>query len=254
MFDTHSHLFDDEFNNDRDLCIKRAKDNKVMKCMLVGYSHEANLKAYNLTKQDPKFFYNSARIHPSEISLNLKNDIKILEEFIKEHKVYAIGEIGLDYHYGKDDKENQKEYFIAQMKLAAKYKLPVIIHSRDAIEDTYNILKMFPDVKGIMHCYSSSWEMAKEFIKLGYYIALGGVVTFKNAKNAKEVAKNIAIDKLLIETDCPYLAPTPYRGKRNETAYIYYTCEEIAKIRNEDFSFIDEQTSKNARKIFNLED
>ena len=254
MFDTHSHLFETVFENDIEECILRAKNNNVLKCMLVGFSFETNVKAYNLAKLHPEFFYNSAGIHPSEVGSDLEGDLNKLEEFINTHKVYAIGEIGLDYYWVKDNKEIQKAYFISQMNLAYKYNLPVIIHMRDATMDTYEILKEYKGkVRGIMHCYSGSYEMALRFIDLGFYISIGGPVTFKNAKEPKEVAKNIPLDKLLIETDCPYLAPTPYRGQRNETSYVALVLREIASLRNMDEAKLDEITTSNAYNIFGLE-
>lgn len=255
MFDSHSHLFEEEFEEDLEECIKRARQNKVKKCMLVGYSHSSNQKAFELASKHPDFFYNSCGIHPSEVRHHLQEDMKLLEDFIQTHKVYALGEIGLDYHYENSKPELQKQYFEAQMILAKKYSLPVIIHSRDSIEDTYEVLKKFKNqVVGVMHCYSSSYEMALKFMDLGYYISLGGPVTFKNAKVPKKVAKEIPLQRLLIETDSPYLAPTPFRGKRNETGNVIYVAEEIAKLRNIDIQSLCNVTMQNTYRLFNLEE
>ena len=252
IFDTHSHLFSEEFDNDREACVERCMALN-MKLMLVGYSHAGNEKAFNMAQQSDNF-YCSAGIHPDQASEKYLEDISRLEEFLDTHKVNALGEIGLDYHY--DDgpkKEYQIPLFKLQMELAIKYKLPVIIHTRDAWLDTLNILKPYAGkVTCIMHCYSGSLEMALEFIKMGFYIAIGGAVTFKNSKEIKRVCANIDLDRMLIETDCPYITPTPYRGKRNESSYIIYTIDEIAKIRGLSQLEIENITYNNACKAFNL--
>ena len=254
MIDTHSHLFDESFQNDIEECIQRCRLAHVNKILLVGFSHQTNQLVQEYASKY-EIFYPTAGLHPSEASLNYRNDLDELEQFIKQHKVYAIGECGLDYHYGKENIEEQKELFKGQIELSIQYHLPLIIHMRDATQDTYEMLKKYAGkIFGVMHCYSGSLEMAKEFIKLGFYISLGGPVTFKNAKESKRVAEHIVLDKLLVETDCPYLAPTPYRGQRNESSYVKYVIEEIAAIRNMEFSKIEEITERNAIKLFNLED
>ena len=253
MIDTHSHLFADEFKNDLDQCILRAKSNEVNKIILVGFSFETNKRAQEMAKEE-KIFFPTCGLHPSEANNNYKEDLEKLENFIQNNKVYAIGECGLDYHYGKENIKEQKELFIGQLELAYKYNLPVIVHMRDATADTYEILKKYTGkIRGLMHCYSGYLEMAKEFIKIGFYISLGGPVTFKNAKETKKIAAEIDLSKLLIETDCPYLAPTPYRGTRNESSYVKIVAEEIAKIRNISLEEVDSQTTKNAIELFNLE-
>ena len=252
MIDTHSHLFEDEFKDDLEQCIDRAKKNNIDKIILVGFSHDTNIKAQNLAKTN-NLFYPTAGLHPSEANKNYLNDFNKLVDFIDNNKIYAIGECGLDYHWDITYKEEQKALFKLQIELAIKKDLPIIIHMRDATKDTYDILKEYNGkVKGVMHCYSGSYEMAKEFIKLGLYISLGGPVTFKNAKEPKEVAKNIPIDKLLIETDCPYLAPVPKRGTRNESSYVKYVCEAIAEIRGIDAYEIEKQTQINAERLFKI--
>lgn len=253
MIDTHSHLFSEEFNNDLDECILRAKEKNVSKILLVGFSRDTNQEAYNLSKKYD-IFYPTAGVHPSEANDDIDKNLKDLEEFILNHKVYAIGECGLDYYWVKDNKEEQKKLFKGQCDLAVKYDLPIIIHARDAIEDTYNILNEYNGkLKGVMHCYSGSYEMALRFIKLGFYISLGGPVTFKNAKEPKRVAELIPLDRLLIETDSPYLAPTPYRGKRNESSYVSLVLEEIARIRNMDKDELEKITEANSISLFKLE-
>lgn len=252
MIDSHSHLFDKAFDEDREQAIQRAKENGVNKIVLVGFSHETNEKSFQMSLKDP-IFYPTAGIHPSEASEKYKEDIVKLDNFISSHKVYALGECGLDYYWVKDNKEIQKELFIEQIKLAIKYRLPLIVHMRDASLDTFNILKEYKgQIKGVMHCYSGSYEMALEFIKIGFYISLGGPVTFKNAQVPKEVAKKIPLERLLIETDCPYLAPTPYRGKRNESAYVKNVLEEIANIRGLDIKTLEIILERNTNELFNL--
>ncbi len=252
MIDTHSHLFEEQFSNDLEDCIKRCYDNNINNVILVGFSKETNQKAYDLSLQYP-IFKPTAGIHPSEANSDYLEYIEYLKRFIKEHKVYAIGECGLDYYWTKENMEYQKKVFIAQIELAIEFDLPIIIHMRDATKDTYEILKEYKGkLKGVMHCYSGSLEMAREFINLGLYISLGGPVTFKNAKDPKLVAENIDINKLLIETDCPYLAPTPYRGKRNESSYVYNVALEISKIRNLSIEEVDEITTKNAKELFRI--
>lgn len=254
MIDTHSHMFEESFQEDIVACLKRCEQENVNKIILVGFSHLTN----NLAQQYANMyslFYPTAGLHPSEASLNYKDDLKQLEQFIQNHKVYAIGECGLDYHYGKDNQEEQKQLFRGQIELSIKYHLPLIIHMRDATQDTFEMLKDYSGkVYGVMHCYSGSLEMAKEFIKLGFYISLGGPVTFKNAKESKRIAEEIDLNRLLVETDCPYLAPTPYRGQRNESSFVKYVVLEIAKLKNIEFEKVENITEENAKRLFNLED
>ena len=250
MIDTHSHLFAEEFNDDVNKCIIRAKENGIEKIILVGFSYETNKKAYELAKEYD-IFLPTAGIHPSEVDSNYKDYLIYLDEYLKNHKVYAVGECGLDYYWDVPYKEEQKIVFYEQCKLAIKYNLPIIVHMREATQDTYEILKEFSGkLNGVMHCYSGSYEMAIEFMKLGLYISLGGPVTFKNARVPKEIAEKIDINKLLIETDCPYLAPTPFRGKRNESSYVKYVCEEIAKLRGLTVEEVEKITTDNAKKLF----
>ena len=251
MIDTHSHLFSEEFELDIDSCVERCKENNVNKIILVGFSDITNIKAQELAKKYD-IFYPTAGIHPEEANNDYLAKFNGLKEFVKNNKVYAIGECGLDYYWDITYKEEQKKLLMLQCELALELDLPIIIHMRDATKDTYDILKDYKGLRGVMHCYSGSYEMAKEFIKLGFYISLGGPVTFKNAKEPKLVAKEIPLDRLLIETDCPFLAPTPFRGKRNESSYVKYVCEEIAKIREMSVSDIERITEENAKNLFKI--
>lgn len=253
MIDSHCHIFSEEFLNDRVEVIKRAQNNHVSKIVLVGFSEKTNEEAYVLAKTQPGYFYPTCGLHPSEVTKNYEEDIKKLEEFIKTHKVYAIGECGLDYHYDTTYKEEQILAFRAQISLSIKYHLPLIIHSRDAINDTYNILKEYNEAYGVMHCYSGSAQMAKLFLDLGFYLSLGGPVTFKNARVPKEVAEMVPLDKLLIETDSPYLAPTPNRGKRNEPSFLPLVLEEISKIKGIEPNILEQRLDENTEKLFRLE-
>ena len=250
MIDTHSHLFDEAFKSDLDECIKRCKDNDVNKIILVGFSKENNHVAQELAKKYD-LFYPTAGIHPENV-LDLDDDMAYLEDFIKNNKVYAVGECGLDYHWRDDNKTLQKAEFRAQIELSIKYDLPLIIHSRDAIQDTYDILKEYKNVRGVMHCYSGSYEMALEFIKLGLYIGFDGPLTFKNSKEPKKILCEIPEDRILIETDCPYLTPEPFRGKRNESAYVKYVLYEVARLRNISIEEAERITSENACRLFGI--
>ena len=252
MIDTHCHLFDEEFDIDREDTIKRAIDSGVEKMILVGFSHKTNELAQEMAKKW-NVFYPTAGLHPSEASLNYLNDFLEFKSFVEKNKVYAIGECGLDYHWDITYKEEQKKLFRLQCEYAIEKDLPIIVHSRDAAQDTFDIIASYKGkLKGVMHCYSGSKELALEYVKLGFYISLGGPVTFKNAKEPKEVAKAVPLDLLLIETDCPYLAPTPMRGKRNESSYVKYVRDEIASLRGITIQEVEEATTRNAIRLFKI--
>lgn len=252
-FDTHVHLNSEKYE-DVDKIIANALENGVSRMVVVGYDLETSRKAVEIASNFD-FIYAAVGIHPSEVKMSNLSDLEAIEEMIVNKKVVAIGEIGLDYHWDKDNKEYQKRFFVEQIKLANKYELPLIIHSRDAVQDTYDVLLKNKNYyeKGIMHCYSYSLEMANKFIDLGFKIAFGGALTFLNSKENKEVVKNIDLEHLLIETDAPYLTPHPYRGKTNEPKYIYLVVEEMAKIKNVDKEKVAQITYENACKIFGIE-
>lgn len=251
MIDTHCHFNSEDFEKDLDEVIKNAINNNVNKLIIVGFDKKTNDKALEISNKY-SFCYPTCGIHPEEANNTTNEDFIALEERIKTGKYYAVGECGLDYYWISDNKERQKEIFRFQIELSIKYSLPLIIHLRDAFKDTLDILKEYPMAKGVMHGFSGSVESMNEFIKLGFYIALGGPVTFKNAVTPKEVAKAIPLDKLLLETDCPYLTPHPFRGKRNESAYVKIICEKIAELKELPFDVIDEATTNNAIKLFKL--
>ena len=251
--DTHAHIFDAQFDEDRIDVINRLIEAKIKKALVVGFSKETNVLALNLAKGHA-FLYPTAGLHPREANEITGSDILDLEKFINDNKVYAIGECGLDYYWVNDNKEKQKWLFTQQIKLAIKYDLPLIIHCRDAVGDVYEILKEYKGkLRFVMHCYSGSSEMAVEFVKLGGMISLGGPVTFKNAKAPKEVAKIVPLDRLLIETDCPYLAPHPNRGKRNEPSYVRLVLNEIATLREISADELEEVLDQNSINFFKLD-
>ena len=246
--DSHCHIIDEAFSDDFDEIIKRIEENNIERCMIVCcYDHEYD-KAIALAKKDSRFDV-AVGIHPSDVK-KLNDDIwnKFIE-YSNNPYVKAIGEIGLDYYWDKDNKDDQKDIFIKQIEIANKLNKPILVHSRDAMQDTFDIMKKYP-AKGVMHCYSGSREMAKEFMKLGYYLSLGGPVTYKNANEPKEVAKIIDNDKILIETDCPYLTPVPFRGKRNEPSYVVYTGKYISELRNVDEDVFKDQLVNNYDRLF----
>jgi TatD DNase family protein len=252
IFDSHAHYDDESFNEDREQLIEELKDNGVVGILNCGASLEGARASVKFTKQYD-FFYAAVGIHPEYADILNDDVIEELRSLAKESKVKAIGEIGLDYHYdGNPEKKVQKDAFIKQMKLAQELKLPVVIHDREAHEDTLNILKMFPEVIGVVHCFSGSVEFAKECIKLGYFIGFTGVVTFKNAKKAVEVAREIPMEKILLETDCPYMSPEPYRGKRNRSDYIEYIAMKIAEIKSETAINVKNQAILNTKKLFDI--
>ena len=207
IIDTHMHIFDERYDN-QDEIIKFALENNVKKMIVVGFDKESSLKALELSKKYD-FIYLSVGLHPSEVKKEEDKNLTWLTNILNNEKVISIGEIGLDYYWDKTFKEEQKHYFNRQIELAKEYNLPIIVHCRDAVQDCFDILKD-SNVKGVMHCYSGSLEMAREFTKRGYFLGIGGVVTFKNAVEIKKVVEDIDLRFLLSETDSPYLTPVPF--------------------------------------------
>ena len=250
MIDTHCHISCDYYS-DIDNLIDKIKTSGVECVITNGCNKKSNLEVLELVNNYDSI-YGAIGLHPTELSNNVDDDLKWVDEHINYDKIVALGEIGLDYHYPNYDKELQQYAFKKQLEIAEKYNKPVIVHSRDAIEDTYNILSQY-NVKGVIHSFSSSLEMAKKFIKLGYKIGVGGVVTFKNGKKIQEIVKNIDLKHILIETDSPYLSPEPLRGKRNEPKNVYYVAKKISEIKNLDISLVLEVTNNNAISQFDLD-
>lgn len=252
MFDTHVHLNDETLYLNIDKYIQEAQTNGVSNFLVVSWDLESSIKAIEISNKY-ECCHAAIGFHPCDARALENNDVlnKFLELFKTSSKIVAIGEIGLDYHWEKDEnnKELQRKWFKYQLNLARKLNLPVSIHSREATQDTYDILKEYKDIKIILHCYNESLEITKQYLKQNIYFAIGGVITFKNAKNLIDVVPQIPLDRLLIETDAPYLAPVPYRGKINEPKYIKETLLKISEILNIEFDKLDKFTSLNARKV-----
>jgi len=255
LFDSHAHIDGERFDQDREVVIKRAKDNGVHFIMNPGVDLESSKKAIALAEKY-EGIYAAVGYHPHEAKLMDDTLLQLLKSMANHEKVRAIGEIGLDYHYDHSPRKVQKEWFIKQLRLAKTLKLPVIIHDRDANADTLAILKKEEAFKNgvLMHCYSGSKELAMEYISLGAYISLAGPVTFKNAKKPKAVAKVVPLDRIMIETDAPYLTPEPNRGKRNESAYVEYVCNQIAEIKEISFDAVAKATTENAKQFFKIKE
>ncbi len=253
LIDTHCHLNSHKFKDNYEDVIKRALDNDVKVMIVVGFDHETNAKAIELAEKYP-FIYATVGFHPTDAKDIKEKDFEKLIPLLKHEKVVAIGECGLDFYWDKDHIEKQIKVFERQIELSLEYDLPLIIHMRDASEATYNVLSEYENLKGIMHCYSGSKEMSEMFVNLGLHISLGGPVTFKNGHKPKSVAEMVPLERLLVETDSPYLSPHPFRGKTNEPAKVKLIAEEIARIRNISYKEIARITSDNAIKLFGLKE
>lgn len=245
MIDSHAHIFKEYFNID-DL-IKILKRNNVLGVVNCATSFSDSKEVIESSKKYKNFLYAAIGIHPENID---ESNIEDIEKLINNNKIVAIGEIGLDYYWKKDNKEKQKEYFIKQIELAVKYNLPVIIHTRESIQDCYDILKKYK-VRGVIHCFSGSYEMAVNFLKLGFKLGIGGVLTFKNS-NLYKVIEKIDLKDILLETDSPYLSPEPNRGKQNNPSNLYFVAKKIAEIKETTIENVINQTTKNARELFDI--
>lgn len=250
IFDTHSHYDDTKFNPDREMVLDTLQSQGISLVVSCGCDIDTTQFNFDLS-QKYDYIYFAAGFHPENLDGANLDDLKIIEKFAKNSKCVAIGEIGLDYHWMNSSKQEQKDFFEAQLELANKLDMPVIVHDREAHGDTLDILKQYKP-KGVLHCFSGSKEMAKEIIKLGMYIGLNGVVTFSNARKSLEVVKEIPLERLVLETDCPYLAPVPMRGKRNDSSYIPYTAEKIAQVLNIDTQELINITNTNGKRLFAL--
>lgn len=246
IFDTHSHYTDEQFYDREELLIKLNKEKNVTEIITCGTDIKSSKECIELAEKF-SFVYAAVGFHPEELT-RVDIDIPALKELISK-KTVAIGEIGLDYYWNKDNKDKQKAGFIAQLGLAKELNLPVIVHDRDAHGDTLEILKQ-EKPKGVLHCFSGSVEMAREIVNLGMYIGVGGVITFKNAKNLPEVIKEVPLDRILLETDAPYLAPEPMRGKRNDSSLIPYIAEKIGNIKGISKEEVLKITRENAYRLF----
>ena len=245
LIDTHCHLSYEDYDN-LDEIIREM--NGIM--IASGCDDKTNKEVLELVSKYDNV-YGTLGIHPEEIDNINFDSFKLIEDNLNNPKIVAIGEIGLDYYWTKENIDKQKEVFERQVKMAEKYNLPVVVHSREAIQDTYDILKKYK-VKGDIHCFSSSLEMAKEFIKLGYKIGVGGTLTFKNSKKIQEIVKLLDLENILLETDSPYLSPEPFRGKKNKPSNVYYVALKVSELKNIEVEKVIEKSRENAYKLFDF--
>ena len=252
IIDTHGHYDDEQFDVDREMLLTNLKERGLKAIVTVGASMQTSENALALAHQYPAV-YAAVGVHPDEVGELNDDALARLEEMCHDPKVVAVGEIGLDYYWDQESHEVQKKWFLRQLEAAREAGLPVIIHSREAAADTLEMMKEYgQDLKGIIHCYSYSVEHAREYVKMGYLLGIGGVVTFKNARKLKEVVEEIPLEALVLETDCPYLAPVPNRGKRNSSLNLPLIAEEIAAIKQISCEEVITQTRENARKLFGV--
>mgnify|MGYP002770749676 FL=1 len=254
IFETHAHYDDKAFDEDRNIVLEEMHAGGVEYIVNVGCSMPNSRSIVEFVKQYD-FLYGTVGVHPEDAAGLTETDMTELKELSKREKILAIGEIGLDYYYEEETKELQKKWFAAQLDVAKRRKLPVIIHSRDAAKDTLDIMRAEHNGQtgGVIHCFSYGVEMAREYLNMGYYIGVGGVVTFKNGKKLKEVVAYTPLDRIVLETDAPYLAPVPYRGKRNCSLYLTNVAEEIATIKGVDVDTVYETTFANAKRLYQMQ-
>lgn len=250
IFDTHSHYTDEAYDDDRDSLLTEIFDKEVSYIIECATDYDSSVKALKLSEKFDNL-YAALGIHGLDAERVYKTDFEKIKPLFENKKVVAVGEIGLDYHYEKESRNIQIECFKSHLSLANELNLPVIVHDREAHQDTFDLIKEY-NSRGIIHCYSGSVEMAKEYIKLGLYIGIGGAVTFKNAKTIKEVAKIIPIENIVLETDCPYMTPEPYRGKRNRSDYIKFVAQKIADIKNMEAQEVINICTENTKSLFNI--
>lgn len=253
IFDTHAHYDDEAFDEDRDELLAGLLDHGIEAVTNVGASIESSKNTLELAEKY-SYIYGAVGVHPNETAELNEDSLNWLKEQSSHKKIVAIGEIGLDYYWDEPDHETQKKWFVRQLDLAKQVKLPVIIHSRDAARDTLEIMKAEggKDTGGVIHCFSYGKEMAREYLNMGYYLGIGGVLTFKNARKLKEVVEYMPMEQLVLETDCPYLAPAPNRGKRNSSLNLPYVVREISAIKGISEETVVEITSQNGKKLYNL--
>ncbi|MBQ8559645.1 MAG: TatD family hydrolase [Tyzzerella sp.] len=252
IFDSHAHYDSGQFDEDRDEILNSMQENGVGTIVNSAADWDSVTEVVELAEKYP-FVYAAVGLHPDEVGDLDEERFAYLKAQCQKEKVVAVGEIGLDYYWDNESHDVQKKWFIRQLELARELDLPVIIHSRDAAEDTLKIMKEHGQgLRGVIHCFSYSKELAREYVKMGFYIGVGGVVTFKNGKKLKEIVEEIPLERILLETDCPYLAPVPFRGKRNSSLYIPYIAEEIANLKGVTYEEVVAQTELNAKKLFGI--
>lgn len=252
IFESHAHYDSRKFDEDREELLNSMQENGVGTIINAGATWKSVTTGLELANQYP-FVYAALGLHPDEVGDLNEERFEILKAECQKEKVVAVGEIGLDYYWDNESHDIQKKWFIRQLELARELNLPVIIHSRDAAEDTLKIMKEHAQgMRGVIHCFSYSKEMAEEYVKLGFYIGVGGVVTFKNGKKLKEVVEAIPIERILLETDSPYLAPEPHRGKRNSSLYLPHIAQMIADLKGLSYEEVVAQTERNSRELFHI--
>lgn len=256
IFDTHAHYLDERFDEDREELINSLKENNVVNVTEVSADRTDFTKVMEIIEKYD-MFYGSLGVHPGGVNRLTEDDVKFMRDKSAHKKIVAIGEIGLDYHNMENypTKEEQAEWFVRQMDIAREVKLPIIVHSRDAAKDTIDLMVEHgaKDLGGVIHCYSYSAEMAKSFLDLGYYIGIDGPITFKNGRKNREVVEYVPLDRLVIETDSPYLTPDPFRGQRNNSTYLKYVVEKIAEIKNVSSEEVERVTYENALKLYRIQ-
>ena len=253
FFDTHAHYNDEKFEEDRDIIIKQVQENNIKYITVVGYNIESSIKAIEIANKYDNI-YATVGISPNDLESEI--NLEKIENLAQNKKVVAIGEIGLDYYWNKENKDLQRDIFLKQIEIANKLELPISIHTREAVYDTLDILKNKIKVKnnGIFHCCPLNVELIKEAIKLGFYISFSGNVTFKNSKNADKCIETVPKEKLLIETDSPYMTPEPHRGKRNNSIYVKLVAQKIADVKNMSLEDVAKITLENAKRIYKIGD
>ncbi|MFW6269645.1 MAG: TatD family hydrolase [Bacillota bacterium] len=251
LIDTHAHLDFPRFDKDREEVIKRARKNDIVKIVNVGANLASSRRSLELS-QHYEYIFATAGVHPHDADQVDKNSIQVLKDFSKPDKVVAIGEIGLDFHYNNSPQEVQIKAFKKQLQLAREINLPVVIHSREAERETMKILKEAEINRGILHCFAGDMKMAEEALDMGLYLAFGGIITFNSADKLRKIVKNIPLERILLETDAPYLTPVPRRGKRNEPSYVRYVAKKIADIKKVEVEKIAEITSSNAEHVYGI--
>lgn len=253
IFETHAHYDDKAFDEDRDALLSSMRENGIGSIVNVGADLKSTADSITLAQKHP-FIYASAGVHPSEVNELNEENFEWLKKQCFLEKVVAVGETGLDYYWDSAERSVQKFWFERQLDLAREVKKPVIIHSRDAAKDTFDIIKAknAGEIGGVIHCYSYSAEMACDYVKMGFYIGVGGVVTFQNGKKLKEVVEAVPIERILLETDSPYLAPIPHRGKRNTSLNLPHIAQKIAEIKGLSYDDVVKITAENAKKMYRL--
>jgi|LSQX01.1.fsa_nt_gb TatD DNase family protein len=251
-FDTHAHYHDSRFEDDVHEVLSALPDKGVLRCVCPGVDVATSEQEIALAEKY-HFLYAAAGIHPHEAGEADEASFEQIEELLRHPKVVAVGEIGLDYHYDFSPRDVQQQVLRRQLEIARKHNLPVIIHDREAHEDCFNIVSEYPDVLGVFHCYSGSWEHAKRILNLGWYISFTGTITFKNARRVLETVRNMPADRIMVETDAPYMTPVPHRGKRNDSSYVSFICDKVAELRGITPEEAAELTLQNGNRFFGLE-